>query len=70
MITSHQGNENQNNSEIEPHSSQNDYYLEKEEENRNNNHQGRCGEKKIHSCTVGENATWCSHYGKHNEIFS
>ena len=27
-------------------------------------------EKRKHSCTVGENVNWCSHYGKQNEAFS
>ena len=56
-IINHQGNETQNHNEISPPTCQNGYQ-------QNTTSTGKDEEKREHSCTVGGNVNWCSHYGK------
>ena len=59
-ITGHQGNTNQNHSEIPPHTSENGEKLTRQE----TTNVGEDVEKGEPSCSVGGNVNWGSHSGK------
>ena len=58
--TRNQGNANQNQNEVSPHTCYNTYYLSV----------GKEVEKREPSCTVDWNVNWCSPYGKQRESSS
>ena len=61
QVTSHQGNENQNHSEILLQNSQNGYY-QRDEITRT----GENMKKMEYLCTVGRNVNLCNNHGKHH----
>ena len=65
-IINHEGNANQNHSEMLPHTSQNGCYGK----DKKLTSVGEGEEKREASCTIGGNVNWCSHYEKQYGGFS
>jgi len=65
-ITNHQGNANQNHSEISPHTCQKSCHQKDKKCVDENVEKKRT--PRIPLGTVGGNVNWCSHYGKRNKI--
>ena len=64
-ITSHEWNANKNHKKLSLHTCQNEYY-----QNHKITNAGTVAEKKEYLCTVGENVSWFSYYGKQYRSYS